>query len=99
MPASTANKTLSVTASGVAELPLFGTTTVCHGFFFEGYGVRRDLPSFPTRRSSDLTLSGIPPGWTVKDGATLLGNGQAFAAADLGLLVVTAPDQSGRADV
>src|SRR5260370_11470159 len=41
------------------------------------------------------TLSGIPAGWTVKDGATALSNGAAFAAADLGALVVTAPDQGG----
>src|SRR3712207_8121009 len=26
-------------------------------FFFEGYGDHRDLPSFPTRRSSDLASS------------------------------------------
>src|SRR5690606_41416602 len=26
-------------------------------FFFSGYGVHRDLHSFPTRRSSDLNLS------------------------------------------
>src|SRR5258708_33245824 len=35
----------------------------------------------------------------VKDGATVLGNGQGFAAADLGLLVVTAPDQGGESAV
>src|SRR5260370_30355309 len=41
------------------------------------------------------TLSGIPAGWTVRDGATALSNGAAFAASDLGSLVVTAPDQGG----
>src|SRR5260370_69292 len=41
------------------------------------------------------TLSGIPAGWTVKDGAVVLSNGAGFAASDLGLLVVTAPDQGG----
>src|SRR5258708_19665981 len=49
--------------------------------------------------SLSATLSGIPAGWTVKDGATLLSNGQGFAAADLGLLVVSAPDQGGEAAV
>src|SRR2546423_4824427 len=29
------------------------------------------------------TLSGIPAGWTVRDGATALSNGAGFAAADL----------------
>src|SRR2546428_663213 len=42
-----------------------------------------------------VTLSGIPAGWTVKDGAVVLSNGAGFAASDLGLLVVTAPDQGG----
>src|SRR5439155_27600 len=41
------------------------------------------------------TLSGIPAGWTVRDGAAVLANGAGFAAADLGLLVVTAPDLGG----
>src|SRR5260370_37218098 len=41
------------------------------------------------------TLSGIPAGWTVRDGVAALSNGAAFAAADLGSLVVSAPDQGG----
>src|SRR5205085_75725 len=41
------------------------------------------------------TLSGIPAGWTVRDGTAALANGQGFAASDLGSLVVTAPDQGG----
>src|SRR5260370_559956 len=41
------------------------------------------------------TLSGIPAGWTVRDGAVVLSDGAAFAASDLGALVVTAPDQGG----
>ena len=30
-------------------------------FFFYGYGDHRDLPSFPTRRSSDLFENGTDP--------------------------------------
>src|SRR5438034_10756901 len=34
-----------------------------HGFFFSWFAAPRDLHSFPTRRSSDLTLSGGFQGW------------------------------------
>ena len=41
------------------------------------------------------TLSGVPALWSVVDGATALSNGAVFAAADLGSLVVSAPDNGG----
>src|SRR5258708_1305726 len=86
---------LSVTASGVAELPLFGTTTVWSGSEEAGITLSGLSATGDADDTLSATLSGIPAGWTVKDGATLLGNGQAFAAADLGLLVVSAPGQGG----
>src|SRR5260370_467130 len=42
-----------------------------------------------------VAISGVPSGWPLRDGATVLGTGQGFAAADLGLLVVSAPDNGG----
>src|SRR5207244_5403964 len=86
---------LSVTASGVAELPVFGATTVWQGseegpITLSGLSATGDADD-----TLSATLSGIPAGWTVRDGAAVLSNGAAFAASDLGLLVVTAPDQGG----
>src|SRR5258708_4842198 len=83
---------LSVTASGVAELPLFGTTTVWHGSEEAGITLSGLSATGDADDTLSATLSGIPPGWTVKDGATLLANGQAYVASDLVLLPVTTPD-------
>src|SRR5205807_1427523 len=41
------------------------------------------------------TLSGIPAGWTVRDGAVVLSNEIGRAACREGVLVVAAPDQGG----
>src|SRR6202035_5370285 len=92
---TSAVETLTVTASGVAEAPVFGTTTVWSGS--EEAGIT--LSSLSATGDSDdtlsATLSGIPAGWSVRDGAVVLSNGQGFAAADLGSLVVSAPDHGG----
>src|SRR5204862_145687 len=89
---ASAVETLTVHASGVAELPVFGATTVWSGSE-EGPITLSGLSA--TGDSDDTlsaTLSGIPAGWTVRDGAAALRNGEAFAAADLGMPVVWAPD-------
>src|SRR5439155_44778 len=92
---ATATASFAVTVTGVAELPVFGATTVWSGSE-EGPITLSGLSA--TGDSDDTlsaTLSGIPAGWTVRDGAAVLANGAGFAAADLGLLVVTAPDLGG----
>src|SRR5260370_37960832 len=88
---------LGVWASGVAEAPVFGATSVWHGSEEAGITLSGLSAAGDSDDTLSATLSGILSGWTVRDGATVLGNGQGFAASDLGLLVVTAPDQIGRA--
>src|SRR5207248_627511 len=88
-------ETLTVHASGVAELPVFGATTVWSGSE-EGPITLSGLSA--TGDSDDTlsaNLSGIATVWTVRDGAAVLAKGAGFAAADLGLLVVPAPDLGG----
>src|SRR5439155_1663033 len=86
---------LSVTASGVAELPVFGATTVWHGseegpIALSGLSATGDADD-----ALSATLSGLPAYSTLFRAAVVLCNGAGFAAADLGLLVVTAPDLGG----
>ena len=86
---------LTVTASAVAEAPVFGATNSFAGseagpITLSGLSATGDSDD-----TLSATLSGIPTLWTVKDGTTALTSGQAFAASDLGSLVVTAPDGGG----
>src|SRR5205085_445275 len=85
--------TLTVSASGVAELPVFGTTTLWQAR--EDASIILAQPSAVCDADDALsaTLSGIPAGWTVRDGTAALANGQGFAASDLVSRVVSAPDQ------
>jgi hypothetical protein len=97
-PATTGAETITVSATAVAEAPTFGTTKLWTGseegtITLSGLSATTDGDSTLT-----ATLTGIAAGWTVKDGATTLTNGAAFAASDLGSLVVTAPDNGGEAD-
>src|SRR5205807_2227011 len=52
--------------------------------------------------AAPATVTGIPSGWTLYDGATALsapGGTATFAASDLGALRITAPDQGGETAV
>src|SRR5260370_9924492 len=84
---------LTVNASGVAEAPVFGATSVWSGSEEAGITLSGLSATGDSDDSLSATLSGIPAGWTVPDGATALSNGAAFAAAHLGPPVVTAPRQ------
>ena len=92
---ATATTSFVVTVIDVAEPPAFGATTSWSGseegaITLSGLSATGDPDD-----TLSATLSGISAGWTVRDGETALTNGQAFAAADLGSLVVTSPDGGG----
>src|SRR2546428_529634 len=85
----------NLAARRLAELTVLGSTTVCRVSVVFFLMIRRPPRSTLFPYTTLFRSSGIPAGWTVKDGAVVLSNGAGFAAADLGLLVVTAPDQGG----
>ena len=97
MATTSGTRVVVVTATAVAEAPSFGGPV---GFTLErgaeegGDADRGDGIGRPDDTLS-ATLSGVPTLWTVKDGAAALSNGAVFAAADLGSLVVSAPDNGG----
>src|SRR5207247_509319 len=72
---TSAVETLTVHASGVAELPVFGAPAV--GSVSEQLVTRLNTCAPPVDSDDTLsaTLSGIPAGWTVRDGAVVLANG------------------------
>ena len=97
LAATSGTRVIGVTATAVAEAPSFGGPV---GFTLsEEPGSAVTLTGVTVSGDPDdtlsATLSGVPTLWTVKDGATALSNGAVFAAADLGSLVVTAPDNGG----
>src|SRR5439155_598224 len=93
-PMTTGSETLTVTASGVAEAPSFSGPTVFSGseepgstITLSGIAVSGDADDVFT--AAPATVTGIPLGWTLYDGATALvaTSGTAtFAASDLGAL-------------
>src|SRR4029077_6862998 len=83
-------ETLTVTASGVAEAAVFGSTSVWSGSGETGITLSGLAASGDGRHTLSATLSGIRVGCSVADGTLALSNGQGFAAADLGHLVVSA---------
>ena len=94
---TSAVETLTVVATGVAEAPSFGGDGRVQRQRGAGLGITLGGLSATGDPDDTLsaTLSGIPTLWTVRDGTVALSNGQGFAAADLGSLVVTAPDKGG----
>src|SRR5207253_2529000 len=76
-PAATGSETLTVTASGVAEAPSFSGPTVFSGseepgstITLAGIAVSGDGDDVFT--AAPATVTGIPAGWTLYDGATAL---------------------------
>src|SRR5205823_5751887 len=91
----------------VAEAPTFSGPTVFSGsedpgstITLAGIAVSGDADDVFT--AAPATVTGIPTGWTLYDGTTALvaTSGTAtFAAGDLGVLRITAPDEGGETAV
>src|SRR5207302_353132 len=100
-----ATATFVVSVTDVAEAPTFSGPTVFSGS--EEPGSTITLSGIAVSGDGDdilsaATVTGIPSGWTLYDGATALGapGGTAtFAAGDIGALRITAPDQGGETAV
>src|SRR5207302_2007962 len=90
-PSATGSEILTVTALGVAEAPTFSGPTVFSGseepgstITLSGIAVSGDGDDVFT--AAPATVTGIPAGWTLYDGATALsapGGTATFAASDL----------------
>src|SRR5260370_193403 len=86
---------MSEAGSGVAEAPVFGTTTVWHGSEEAGITLAGLSATGDADDALSATISGIPTGWSVRDGTVALSNGQGVAASDLGRLGWSGPDNGG----
>src|SRR5205085_265628 len=98
---------LTVTASGADRKSAVKGTRVFSGseepgstITLAGIAVSGDGDDIFT--AAPATVTGIPSGWTLYDGATALnaqGGTATFAASDLGALRITAPDNGGETAV